>query len=151
MSPENLLSNFKFVVCNPDAAAATTDLDGAVIDMAQDEGYDGILISAHLGDVTATALANLRLMSSDAANGSSAIVDNETGAAPAAGASDQDDKLMILDTRGPSKRYVFSRLIRGTANVAVNSIIAILYKARKAPVTQGADVLKAVYKWAISS
>lgn len=149
MFPENLISNAKFIVCTPDAAAAMTDLDGAVIDMAQDEGYDGILISAHLGDVAATALANLRLMGSAAADGSAPTVENETLALAAAGASDQDDKLLLLDTRCPANRYVFSRLIRGTANVAVNSIIAVLYKARKTPVTQGADVLRAVYDWVL--
>lgn len=151
MFPENLLSNAKFVVCSPDAAAATTDLDGAVIDMAQDEGYDGICLVAHLGDVTATALPNLRLMGSALANGSSPSMESETGATAAAGASDQDDKLMVLDTRCPANRYVFSRLIRGTANVAVNSVVAILYKARKVPITQGADVIKSAFDWVLSS
>lgn len=151
MFPENLISNVKFIVCSPDAAAATTDLDGAVIDMAQDEGYDGICLVAHLGDVTATALANLRLMGSLVLAGTSPSVENETLALAAAGAGDQDDKLLILDTRCPVFRYVFSRLIRGTANVAVNSVIAILYKSRKLPVVQGADVLRAVYDWVLSS
>lgn len=151
MFPENLLSNAKFMVCSPDAAAAMTDLDGAVIDMAQDEGYDGICVVAMLGDVTATALANLQLMGSDTANGASPALENETGNAAAAGASDQDDKLIVLDTRGPAKRYVFSRLKRGIANIAVNAVFAILYKSRKVPVTQGADVIKSAYDWVISS
>ena len=148
---ENFIATHKVIVCSPDAAAATTDLDGAVIDMAQDNGYDGIALIAHLGDVTATAAPNLRLMGSAAADGSSPSLENETVALAAAGASNYDDKIIILDTRGPVNRYVFSRLLRTTANVAVNSVIAILYKPRKFPVVQGADVLRAVYDWGISS
>lgn len=151
MFPENLLANAKFLVCSPDAAAATTDLDGAVIDMAQDEGYEGICLIAHLGDVTATAAPNLRLMGSAAADGSAPSLENETTALAAAGATNYDDKLIVLDTRGPVNRYVFSRLLRTTANVAVNSVLAILYKARKLPVTQGSDVVASAYDWVISS
>lgn len=148
---ENLLANVKLIHCSPAAAGATTDLDGAVIDMAQDEGYEGILLVASIGDVTATSILNLKLMGSAVLAGTSPVVENETGAANAAGAADQDNKIMALDTRGPVNRYVFSRLSRGTAAAAVNSVVALLYKPRKFPVTQGADVIKSLYDWGISS
>jgi hypothetical protein len=150
MFPENLLSNVRFVAASPDAVAAATDLDGVVIDMAQDEGYDGICLVASLGDVTAAATPNLRLMGSALANGSSPVLEAETGVTAAAGASNFDDTLMILDVRCPANRYVFARLQR-VGTLAVNAIIAILYKARKVPVTQGADVVKSVYNWVLSS
>lgn len=150
MFPENLLANGKFMVCSPDAAGATTDLDGTVIDMAQDEGYDGICLIAHLGDVADTSAINLKLMGSATSDGASPSLENEIGSV-AAGAATHDDKLLVLDTRGPANRYVFSRLVRGTANAAVNSVVAILYKARKVPVVQGADVIASLYDWVISS
>lgn len=151
MFPENLLSNCKFIVGTNAVAAGTTDSDGAVIDMAQDEGYDGILVKLHTGDVTATALINVQLMGSALADGSAPALENETGAAAAAGAADQDNKLFLLDTRGPANRFVFSRIKRTTANVVINSVTYTLYKARKVPVTQGADVIKSLYDWVISS
>lgn len=150
MFPENLLSNGKFLVCSPDAISAATDLDGAVFDMAQDEGYDGICLIAHMGDVTAGATPNLKLMGSANSGGTSPALENETGATVAAAAGDFDDKLLVLDTRCPANRYVFSRLVR-TGALAVNSVVAVLYKARKVPVTQGADVIKSLYDWVLSS
>lgn len=147
---ENLLANIKFKVCSPDAAAAQTDLDGTVIDMAQDEGYDGICLVAHLGDVTDTSAINLKLMGSATDDGASPSVEAETGVSAGVSAT-HDDKLVVLDVRGPANRYVFSRLSRGTANAAVNSVIALLYKPRKRPVVQAADVVKALYDWVFSS
>lgn len=151
MFPENLVANVKFMACTNAVVSGTTDSDGVVIDMAQDEGYDGICLVAILGDVTALATPNLRLMGSAAADGSAPSIENETLALAAAGATNYDNKLMVLDSRGPVNRYVFSRLLRTAAGVAVAAVIAILYKARKLPVTQGADVISAVYDWIISS
>lgn len=149
---ENLLANCKFLICKGASAAGTGDnLDGAIIDMAQDEGYDGIMVVWKLGDVTATAILNLRLMGSALANGSSPSIENETGVTAAAGAADQDNLLLLLDSRGPANRYVFARLVRATANVVSEAAFYILYKPRKKPVTQGADVLKAAYDWIFSS
>lgn len=147
----NMLANTKFLFGSGPAAAGITDVDGAVIDMAQDEGYDGICLVAQLGDVTATAVPNLRLMGSALANGSSPSVEHETAAGAAAGAADWDNKLMVLDTACPANRYVFSRLIRATANVVLNSVTYMLYNGRKMPVVQGADVVKAAFDWVLSN
>lgn len=136
-----LVPNVKVIACSPDAAAAQTDLDGAVIDMAQDGGYDGVLFVASLGDVTVSSVLDLQCQGSALANGSSPSTEASTGTLTA-GASDCDDKLMVLDVVRPANRYVFSRLKRGTANAAVNAVLAILYKTRNGPVTQGSDVVK---------
>lgn len=140
----NLLANTKLLVCNPDDAAAQTDLDGAVIDMTQDGGFEGVEIVAHLGDVTANSVLNLKLMGSASADGSSPTEIAATGTKTAA-ASDCDDKLMRLDVKSPGYPYVFSRLLRGTANAAVNSITARLYNPRTKPVSQGSDVVKSAF------
>lgn len=147
---ENMLANFKFVFCSGATAAGVTTIDGAVIDMAQDEGYDGITLVTILGDVLDTATNNLRLMGSATSDGAAPSVENETGVSTA-GATDHDSKLMVLDTRCPANRFVFSRQIRAVANSVLAATIAILYKARKMPVVQGADVIKAAYDWVLGT
>lgn len=150
MFPENLLSMVKFLLCSPAAVAAQTDLDGSVLDMAQDDGYDGICLIATYGDVTTACVGYLKLMGSALANGSSPVVENTTGNLTAADTTSYDQKKIVLDTRGPANRYVFSRLGRTVANAVVNDVTAILYKSRKPPVTQGTDVLASLYAWVIS-
>lgn len=140
-----MFDEHKFLVCNPDAAAAQTDLDGAVIDMTQ--GMLGaITLIAHLGDVAAGCVLELTLRGSANADGSGSTEIATTGTLTA-GASDVDDKLMVLDVIAPQSRYVFSRLKRGTANAAVNSVIALGREPCIGPITQAADLAKQA--WAV--
>jgi hypothetical protein len=141
---QSLLEQAKYLLSSAAAAAATTDLDGAVIDLAQDGGYDGVLFVAQLGDVTATSVLELQCQGSAAANGSSPSTEATTGTFTA-GASDADNKLLVLDVSRPANRYVFSRLKRGTANAVVNSVLAVLYKNKVGPVTQDAVVIKSAF------
>ncbi len=134
------LEDFKILNASPAAAAATTDLDGTVIDLGQDSGYDGVLVIAQLGDVTATSVLQLQLQGSAAANGSSPSTEAATATYTAA-ASDADNKLLVLDVVRPANRYVFSRIKRGTANAVVNAVVYVLYKGKKGPITQAADIL----------
>ncbi|MBN9521824.1 hypothetical protein J0H58_25460 [bacterium] len=136
-----LTETCKILVASAAAAAATTDLDGAVIDVGQDGGYDGIVVVAFTGDVTATSVLELQLQGSALANGSSPSTEATTGTFTA-GATDADSKLLLLDVARPANRYVFSRLKRGTANAVVNGVFYVLYKGHKGVVTQAADVIK---------
>ncbi len=121
------------------AVAATTDLDGSVIDMA---GFDGVLFVALLGDVTSGSVLELQCQGSAASNGSSPT--QETGATSGtftAGASSADGKLLVLDVIRPANRYVFPRLKRGTANAVVDGVVAVKYRGRSAPITADAGVI----------
>jgi hypothetical protein len=122
----NMLGDARVVAQSGAASAAQTDLDGAVIDMTAGQMYGAILLTAALGDVTATCVLELQLRGSDNADGSSSVLLATTGTYTA-GASDADNKLMLLDVVHPQKRYVFGRLKRGTANAVVNSMTATLY------------------------
>lgn len=144
MPAQSLLEECKIALCSAAASAATTDLDGTVIDLAQDGGYDGVLFVAQLGDVTATSVLELQCQGSAASDGSSPSAEATTGS-KTAGASDCDNKLLVLDVSRPANRYVFSRLKRGTANAVVNSVLAILYRGKIGPVVQGSDVVKAAF------
>lgn len=139
-----LLEQAKILLSSAAAVAATTDLDGTVIDLAADGGYDGVLFVAQLGDVTTASVLELQCQGSAAANGSSPSTEGTTGAFTA-DSTNADNKLLVLDVSRPANRYVFSRLKRGTANAVVNSVLAILYKAKVGPVVQDAQVIKSAF------
>lgn len=125
-------------VMNAQAASTSDTLSGSIVDLA---GWDGVLFVAILGDVTATAVATLQAQQNTANSSAGMATLAGTAAQDAAAASDQDNKLLLLDVHRPAERYVRPQLVRATANVVVDGILAIRYKGRSAPVTQGATVL----------
>ena len=58
-----------------------------------------------------------------------------------AGASDADDKLLVLDVVKPPYRYIEAQLFHVTANGPFDGVFAILYNGSRCPVTQGSDVI----------
>ncbi|HEX4610451.1 MAG TPA: hypothetical protein VH092_19835, partial [Urbifossiella sp.] len=77
---KSLLNELKLIPEAGAATAATTDLDGSVIDMAQDGGYAAILGIAQLGDVTTGCVLEFTLRGSNAADGSNSVQLSTTGA-----------------------------------------------------------------------
>lgn len=136
----SFLRDCKVVPCSPDATGGTSDIDGAVIDMGADGGYNAVAFVAHLGDVSDTCVLELQCRGSANSDGSASSQEATTGTRTA-NAANSDDKLVILDVQKPAGRYVFPRLKRGTANAALNSIIAVVYKANNLPATPSADVV----------
>jgi len=122
-------------------AAGTTEVLSDVLDM---QGYDSVMFIAVLGDVTDTSVLTLTAKGNTASSTSSptpvAITDGSCTFT--AGATDADNKMMIVDVLRPAKRYVFASLTRTTANAVVDSIIAIQYCSRSVDITQGSTVLK---------
>lgn len=137
----SLLKDCKITRVANAAAAGTSEVLTSVLDMT---GYDGVLFVAALGDVTATSVVTLTAKGNTASSTSSPtptdVTDGVT-AAFTAGASDADNKLLVVDVVRPSQRYVFASLTRTTANAVVDGIIAIQYRGRSLPVTQGSTVL----------
>lgn len=135
----SLLKNVKVTPVAASAAAAQTEVLTSVLDMS---GYDGVMFIALLGDVTATSVLTLTAKGNTASSTSSPTpVTQIATAAFTAGASDADDKALIVDVYDPVLRYVFASLTRTTANAVVNGIIAIQYKAEYKPTTQAATVI----------
>lgn len=132
----NLLNNVEFVVVEASASAATTELTTDVIDMA---GWHGVAFVAHLGDVTTGSVLGFVADHSD--DGATGWDDLGGALAFTAGASDADNKLLILDLVRPTKRFVRARLMRTTANAILGGIVAVKYGPTFAPVNQGATVL----------
>lgn len=115
-----------------DAAAATTDIEGTVVDM---KGFDWVLFIAHVGTLTAGQVTTLEAHGGSAADGSDAT--QITGASQAFADGDSDKCAGVAVIR-PQVRYVRPILDRGTANAVLNSIITIKGRGSKLPVTQGA-------------
>ena len=126
--------------CTDAQAAGTTAVEGEIIDM---QGYDAVQFVCHLGDVANGSVLQLKAQQDDvnAAGGMADLAD--TGADYTATATDADSKFLQTDIIKPEKRYLRPVLTRGTANAAVNSIIALLHKPRATPVT-APDVIAVV-------
>lgn len=133
----SLLKDTKFTRVSAAAAAGQTDVASSILDMA---GFDGVLFVALLGDVTDTSVLTLTAQQ-NTANSTSGMAALTGTATFTAGASDADSKAMILDVIRPVERYVRAVLSRGTANAAVDGILAIQYRAGTKPCTQDASVI----------
>lgn len=135
----SMLKNVKVTPVAASAAAAQTEVLTSVLDM---QGYDGVMFIALLGDVTATSVLTLTAKGNTASSTSSPTpVTQVATAAFTAGASDADDKALVVDVYDPALRYVFASLTRTVANAVVNGIVAIQYKAEYRPTTQAATVI----------
>lgn len=127
------------------AVAGTTTITPTSIDMS---GYDAIAVIADLGTLTDGAQPVLTMkQGSQSGGGDAANATDPAGntiATPAFTAASQANGVLMAELIRPSKRYVTPVLTRATQNVVVNCMIALLYRAKKAPVTQGSTVFGAV-------
>lgn len=135
----NLLNEVKITRVANAAAAAQTEVLSSVLDM---QGYDGVMFVALLGDITATSVLTLTAKGNTASSTNSPTPVTQVATAGfTAGASDADNKVLVVDVFDPALRYVFASLTRTTANAVVDGIIAIQYTAELRPTTQDASVL----------
>lgn len=125
---------------NAVAAGTGDQVDSSVVDMA---GFEAVEFIVLFGTITATGTAQVKTRQGAAANGSDQADLENT----AIDLIDTDDNVIArTELIKPTKRYVSCSVERATANVVIDGIIAILFRARKYPVTQDATV-KAVESW----
>ncbi len=119
-------------------AAGETNVNGSVIDM-QALGADSVTFVAQFGALTSTQVTELKAQMGSAADGSDMadIAGSHTG--PLADADSND--VLALEVVRPTLRYVRCVVVRGTANAAIDSVLAILAMPRQKPVTQPATVI----------
>lgn len=119
-------------------AAGTSDtLSSSISDMG---GWDGICYICALGDLTSGADLSFNLQQ-NTANSTSGMADIGTALTyNDAGASDHDNKLVVIDCYRPLEQFLRFQIDRSTANAVINSVVAIKYKGRECPVTQGSGV-----------
>lgn len=139
----NFLHDMKLIAVANAAVAGTTLLTTDVVDT---QGFDSIAFVVKLGDVTDTCELTLAGKTNSANSTSSptptTLADTVTFTA---GASDADNKLLVLDLHKPRDRYVFATLARGTANAIVDGVFALIYNAHEKPLTIDATVIASAF------
>lgn len=123
-----LLENIKIVRVSAAVAAGSADSNGTAVDM---QGYDGVVFVASIGAIVTGAVASLKAQQGAQAGGGDAA---DLAGTSVVIADDQDGKCAILDIYRPTDRYVRPVVMRATQNVTIDSVVAILYNGRKAPV-----------------
>ena len=134
-----MLQNTKITRIKVDGAgtASATPTKCDIIDM---QGFKGVMFVAVMGNVLTTSAVALKAAGSDTnSSGSMTLLTGSAGGT--AGASDYDDKLVILDVVNPNQRYLEAQLFTVTADAPFDAILAIQYGAKDAPVTQGSTVI----------
>lgn len=117
-------------------AASATPTKGTILDMA---GFESVMFVAEMGDVVSGSVVALRAAQAPTNDtGAMALLAGSAGGT--AGASDVDDKCVILDVVRPNERFVEVQLFHTTQNAPFDSILAIQYGAREKPVAQGSTV-----------
>jgi hypothetical protein len=117
--------------------AATTDIEGAILDMANFEMAVAIVT---FGTITGSAVTHIQWEHgddpalSDAANvaGSKVTI-----------ADDDDEKTFVIELRKPRKRYARLLVDRATQNAVVASATYLQLSPRNVPVTHGTGVAAA--------
>jgi hypothetical protein len=135
----NVLKNFVIKeVGAPIALASNTDSNSDRLDMS---GYEGVVFICPITDSVATGVAALTVEQNTA--------DSDTGMAALSGAVDNatcavnddlNDTLLVVEVHKPRERYVQAVRTSVTANIAFGSVVAILYGARKLPVSLDSTV-----------
>lgn len=123
----NLSTNCKFTRVNNAAAAGTTDVESASVDM---QNFNAVCFVVSLGAITASAVTDVHLEGST----DDSTFNDLAGTAQTV-ADDDDNQIWILDLRYPTLRYIRCVVDRGTANAVVDGIVAIQYQADFVPVT----------------
>lgn len=114
--------------------AATTDIEGAIVDMAN---FEILVAVVTFGAITGGAVTHIQWEHGDAANLSDAA---DVAGSKVVIADDDDEKTFILELRKPRKRYVRLKVDRGTQNAVVASATYLQAAPRNVPVTQGTNV-----------
>lgn len=117
-----------------DGVAATSDINGAILDMA---GFEGVLAVITFGAITSGAVTSIKMQQDTAAAMGGAADLTGTGQTIA---DTDDEKTFYIDLHNPEERYVRLVVDRGTQNAVVASAIYIQYGAKAKATTQGTNV-----------
>ena len=121
MSDQDLSKMSDLRLAQAAVAAGATDANGVIIDT---QGYRNALFTAHFGAIVSTAVTGFKITASDSSDMSGA--EDITGAVAALADSD-DDKLVEIDVKAITKRYLRCVTTRATANATLNGATVRLY------------------------
>lgn len=136
----NVLTASKRTRCINSTAAGTTPVNGTHVDMS---GFETVIFTAAFGALTASQVTNLKAQAGNAADDSDMA--DLTGAVTANLADTDGNKMLVLEVFRPvGFRYVRPVVVRGTANAAIDSVVADQYGSRDQPETEDTTVSSAV-------
>ncbi len=132
----NLSANVKIsTAITPTAGvAATTDIEGAILDM---QGFEGVLMVVRFGAITDSAVTSIKAQQGEVAAMTDAVDLEGTSQTVA---DDDDDQVFYIDLYRPLERYVRLYVDRGTQDAVVASAEYIQYGAKSLPTTHGTGV-----------
>lgn len=123
------------------ATASTTDtLAGNTVDMAN---FDAVTFVVSVGAITGSGTAEIKVESGTDATPSDAAA--LSGATHTLSGSGESNKTVVIEVERPVERYLRVSITRATANVVVDSVVAIQTKPRVKPVTHSTTVHAAVF------
>jgi hypothetical protein len=132
----SLFNSGRLVRLGGATVAGTTAITTSSVDT---QGFQSVAFVAQLGDVTDTCVLSMKAQGGSASDGSDAAdIAGCTTGNKAAGATDADDKFVVLEVSRPSgsQRYVRAVLGRTTANAAIVAIFAVLLDPVNEPTPQ---------------
>ena len=128
----SLLKNAEFSRVSNRIAAGVSDQQSTGVDTVN---FQAVLFLVAFETIVATAVTSVKAQHSDDNATWSDIPDSSVPVVPA-----DDNKIVVLEVKTPSKRYVRAAVDRGTANATIDGIFAARLHPRVKPVTQGATV-----------
>lgn len=129
-------------VHDPVAAAANTDANSDRIDMLD---YESATFIVPIDDSVSGGVATLKVEtnSADSDSGMTAVT-GATATATSAANDDLNGKLLIVEVRHPSSRYIQGVITSATQNIAFGDMVVVLRK-RRVPIVDDASVADAAY------
>lgn len=136
----NLLNNSKITRVNAGGAgsASTTPTKCTILDMS---GFKSVCFIAEFGNVLDTSAVALKIATATTNDTNAMALVTGATVSGTAGASNYDDKLVILDVSEVNKQFIECQVFHVTADAPFDSVIAIQYNPVDAPVTQGSTVI----------
>ena len=134
---KNVVLNSKRTRVVNSTAAGTTAINGSILDM---QGFETVVGECLLGALTATQVTSLKAQAGNLANGSDMA--DLAGAVTANAADADSNKLLVLEVVKPTAfRYLRFVVNRGTANAAVDGVVATQYATHKGPESDDATTV----------
>lgn len=122
--------------------AGTTVQKSTGVDMTAAPGFNSVRFTGLFGALTTNQVTSMKVQHSDT------DVDGDyvdvTGAASAALADADGNKMIQVDVKDVSKRYYRAYVSRATANAVIDGVIAEQYDSGASPVTQPTSVKQLV-------
>lgn len=130
----SLFKECKITRVSASAAAAQTDVTSSAVDT---KGFEGCLFVVALGSITGGAVTSAHVEQCDTSGGSYTELDGTEITI----ADDDDGKLVLIDVKQPTERYLKCVVDRATQDAVVDGIIAVQYGAAAVPTTHDATTV----------